>query len=144
MWVIFSILAAVVWGLDYTFAEQATKKISIASFLTIQLLFAFLLSLLAAALSGTFRKDLLTVAVSRQLLGYMTFGILAFTAGNLFILASIQAKNATLAGMIEISYPLFIALFVYLLFKQHQLNLATVIGALLIFAGVFVIYFFNR
>lgn len=144
MWIIFSILAAIAWGFDYVFAEQVTKKISIFSFLAIQLLFAFVLSFLVAWLSGDLKRDLTTVAASRQLMLYFVLGIVAFTAGNLFILGSIQAKNATLAGMIEISYPFFIALFGYMLFKTNQLNLPTVIGGLLIVSGVFVIYFFNK
>jgi drug/metabolite transporter (DMT)-like permease len=144
MWIIFSILAAVFWGFDYVFAEQVTKKISVYSFLAIQLLFAFFITLLISIFTGFLKIDLLTIASSRQMLVYLSMGIAAFTAGNLFILASLQAKNATLAGMIEISYPLFIALFVYLIFKENQLNLATLFGALLIFLGVFVIYFFNR
>lgn len=144
MWIIYAVLAAVVWGFDYVFAEQVTKKISIFSFLAIQLFFTFLLAAIAAILPGHLKKDLPAVISSRQLLLYFAFGILAFTAGNFLILASIHAKSATLAGMIEISYPLFIALFSYLMFKENQLNLPTVFGGALIFLGVFVIYFFNK
>jgi len=144
MWIIFSVLAAITWGFDYAFAGQVTKKISVTSFLAIQLFFAFLLTAIVAAFSGHLKKDLLVVNSTRQLLAYMIFGIIAFTAGNLFILGSIQAKSATLAGMVEISYPLFIALFSYLLFKENQLNAATIFGGVLIFLCVFVIYFFNR
>lgn len=63
---------------------------------------------------------------------------------DVFIGLSIHAKNATLAGLIEISYPIFIVIFAYFLFKEHQLNTATVFGGLLVFVGVFIIYFFNR
>ena len=144
MWIIFSILAAVVWGGDYIFAEQVIKKISLFSFLAIQLCFAFIIASGIALLSGHLKKDLATVGSSSQLLWFLILGIVAFTAGNLFILGSIHSKNATLAGLIEISYPLFIAIFAYLFFKEAQITFATAIGGLLIFGGVFVIYFFNR
>lgn len=45
---------------------------------------------------------------------------------ELLIGFSIVAKNATLSGLIEISYPIFIALFSYILFR-HTLNMATII-----------------
>ncbi len=144
MWVIFSILAAAVWGFDYVFAEKVVKHISVLTFMAIQLFFAFVVAALAALLFGSVRQDFVVLASSRYLLLYFVLGILAFTAGNFFILVSISAKNATLAGMIEISYPLFIALFAYLIFKENQINLATVLGGILIFAGVFIIYFFNK
>ena len=144
MWIIFSILAAVVWGFDYLFAEKVLKNISVLSFMSLQLFFAFIISFLVLMLSGTFKKDLVAMGSSRQLAAYLVAGVIAFTAGNFLILTSINAKNATLAGMIEISYPLFIALFAYLLFKENQINLGTLVGALLIFSGVFVIYFFNK
>ena len=61
----------------------------------------------------------------------MIAGILALLIAEVFIGFSIVAKNATLAGLVEISYPIFIALFSYLLFKQ-QITLATAIGATII------------
>jgi drug/metabolite transporter (DMT)-like permease len=50
-----------------------------------------------------------------------------------------SAKNPTLASLIEISYPFFVVLFTWVFFRQCQLNLSTMIGGLLILAGVFVI-----
>jgi drug/metabolite transporter (DMT)-like permease len=144
MWVIFAILASVVWGLDYVFAEKLVRKISVSSFIALELFFGFLIALITAIYSNSFKKDFVAVGSSRQLLTLLILGIVSFTAGNFLILNSIASKNATLAGMVEISYPIFIAIFAYLLFKENQLNLATAIGGLLIFAGVFVIYYFNR
>jgi drug/metabolite transporter (DMT)-like permease len=62
---------------------------------------------------------------------------------ELFIGFSIQGKNATLSGLIEISYPFFIAIFSYLLFRKNYLTLSTVFGGLFIAIGVFLIYRFN-
>ena len=86
----------------------------------------------------------MAIGSSKQLLLFLVFGIVSFTLGNFLILSSIQSKNATLSGMIEISYPLFIAIFAYLFFKENQISLATLVGGLLIFGGVFVIYYFNK
>ncbi|MGA2053413.1 MAG: EamA family transporter, partial [Opitutales bacterium] len=58
-------------------------------------------------------------------------------------LLAIQHKNATLASLIEISYPFFVALFAWLLFRDVQLSWATALGGLLILAGIAIIYRFN-
>ncbi len=63
---------------------------------------------------------------------------------ELFIAFSITNKNATLSGLIEISYPIFIAIFSYLLFRENQINTATIAGGILIFLGIFIIFTFNK
>jgi len=68
---------------------------------------------------------------------------LALLIAEIFIGFSITAKSATLAGLVEISYPIFIALFSYLLFKS-RVSVSTLIGGGIIFCGIFVIYYFNR
>jgi drug/metabolite transporter (DMT)-like permease len=74
----------------------------------------------------------------------MALGIAALCIAEFGIGYSIQGKNATLAGLIEITYPLFIALFAYFAFGEAQLSLASALGGTLIFAGVATIYFFAR
>ena len=57
---------------------------------------------------------------------------------------SIEAKNATVASLIEVTYPLFTAFFAWALFRQTTLNAATIIGGLFIFAGVLIVARGNR
>jgi drug/metabolite transporter (DMT)-like permease len=64
-------------------------------------------------------------------------------AGLLSFMA-IGEKNATLASLIEISYPLFVAFFAWLFFREVQWNLPTIVGGLLTLGGVAVVYFGNR
>ena len=52
------------------------------------------------------------------------------------ITASIQMKGASIASIIEISYPFFVVLFTYLIFKESNLNTATIIGGILVFVVV--------
>ena len=49
---------------------------------------------------------------------------------------SIGGKNATLASLIEISYPAFVALFAFLLYREVHFNASVLLGAALVFAGV--------
>ena len=59
--------------------------------------------------------------------------------GSWLLYVSIGQKNATLASLIEISYPVFVALFAYVLFREVALDALTLLGAALVFAGVGVI-----
>lgn len=70
--------------------------------------------------------------------------ILTLIAAELCINFSIADKNATVASLVELSYPLFVALASYIIFRNSHLNTATIFGGLLIFAGVASIYVFNR
>jgi drug/metabolite transporter (DMT)-like permease len=66
------------------------------------------------------------------------------TAGAVLLFLSIDSKNATLTSLIEISYPIFVVVFAYLLFKQVHLNLSMMIGGLLILAGAAIIIVNNQ
>jgi uncharacterized membrane protein len=144
MWVIFSLAASVLWGLSYVLFEQIYKKVAVTTALAITCLVMFIVMVLASYFQGRLTVDLTAITSSKKLLWLVAAGVGTALLADLFIGLSIHAKNATLAGLIEISYPIFIALFAYLLFKENQINTATIIGGLLVFAGVFVIYFFNK
>jgi uncharacterized membrane protein len=74
----------------------------------------------------------------------LTLETIGLILAEFFIAYSIIGKNATISGLIEISYPLFIALFSFLIFREYSINTQTIIGGLLIFCGVIVIYYFNK
>ena len=56
---------------------------------------------------------------------------------------AVRGRNATLASLIEISYPVFVALFAWLLFREIHVNASVVVGGLLVFAGVCLIVWNN-
>ncbi len=62
---------------------------------------------------------------------YLLFGSGAY----LFNAYAIRDKNATLASLLEIAYPLFIILFTALFLRKIHLNLTGFLGALLILGG---------
>ena len=49
---------------------------------------------------------------------------------------AISQKNATSAGLVEMTYPLFTAAIAYAVFGEAQLTARAIIGAGLIIAGV--------
>ena len=143
MWIVFALGASVFWGMSYVFNEEIYKKISVFTALGIASLAIFVLTILMAYFTGNLKPDLMAIASSKKLMWYVVGGVLALFVAELFIGFSIAAKNATLAGLIEISYPLFIVLFSYILFKS-TVTIPTMIGGFIIFSGVFIIYFFNH
>ncbi len=144
MWIIFAISASVLWGISYVLFEQIYKKVSVVTALWITCLVMFIVLLVVSYFNGSLKPDLAALKSSKKLIWLLAAGVGTTIIADVFIGLSIANKSATLAGLIEISYPLFIALFAYLLFKENQISTATVVGGLLIFAGAFVIYSFNK
>ena len=143
MWVIYALSASMLWGLTYVLSEQIYKKISVLTSLAITNIVAFIIILLFALQKGVFKKDIDSIMSSPTLMYLVIAETIVFLLAELCIALSISNKNATLAGLIEISYPLFIALFAYLIFKEDSISISTFVGAELIFAGVLIIYVFN-
>ena len=95
-------------------------------------------------MAGTMRADWEILKRGGQETWLMLGLILINAFANLTIMLSIQQKNATLAGMVEISYPLFTAFFAWLILREVQVNMGTWLGAGLIFAGVACIFYFEK
>ncbi len=144
MWILYALGASIFWGLTYVLNEQVYKKASIFTSLGLTSLIVSIVLISFATFTGQLKPDIETLFSSKKLLFFFFSGVGALLIAELFIGFSIVAKNATLAGLIEISYPVFIALFGYILFKNTQISLSTCIGGILIFLGVFIIYYFNK
>jgi drug/metabolite transporter (DMT)-like permease len=139
MWFALAISAAALWGVTYALSERLLRTVSVPVLLLLSSLTSTLVMLAIAGTSGRLAKDLRALASSRELLGLLAAVILTYILANLAISYSIVGRNATVAAFIEIAYPLFTALAVWLFFKENQLNAATLAGGALIFAGAVII-----
>ena len=144
MWIILSLTASIFWGMAYAFNEQVYKEISIFSALAITSVVLFAVALIAAVWMGTLRKDLVSLGNSRTGLFMLLAASGTTVAAEILIASAIHDKSATLASLIEISYPVFVTLFAILLFGESEINSMTVAGGILILAGVFLVSYFNR
>ncbi len=136
MWVVFALLAAILWGVQYALIEKIAPRVS-ALVLFIWSDLIQVIGLIAFAIfthtschpSPLWDKDvrwkfLVSVVVS--------------LAAHVLIFTSIRSSgNATASSLIEISYPFFVALMSWMIFGEMRINLSTGIGGLLILAGVF-------
>lgn len=143
MWLLLALFAAIVWGLDYALAERLFRgRVSPLTLLSLQMLAgtAWLLPVaLARGMAGEVRRACADTPTAWQL----AVAVAGFALGNLLVAGAIKAKDATLASLVEISYPLPVIVFSWILFRSHHLSLSVVVGGVLIAAGIVCIYWFN-
>ncbi len=140
-WYVTALAAALIWGIHYPLVDNALKKMSLYSVL---LLTALPVVLLAPFYLQNLRQDIITftgLALSQQL----TISAIGLTsiAASVLLFMSIGSKNATLASLIEITYPVFVALFAFVMFRHIHLNASVIIGGTLVIAGVAIIIINN-
>lgn len=140
-WYVGALGAALVWGIHYPLVEHALRRVSLVAVL-------LLTALPIVAVALFFHRSIaVDYAVFRALATADKLAILAIGLtslfGSVFLFTAISSKNATLASLIEISYPVFVALFAYLLFHESTLNASVIVGAALVFSGVGLIIYNN-
>ncbi len=141
-WYVAAFGAAVVWGIHYPLIEFALKRVSL---LTVLLLTALPVLLLVPFYGQVLLADARALA---QLGAGERWTVLSVALSSLLatvlLFLSIDGKNATMAGLIEISYPIFIVLFTWLLFREMHLTWTSALGGLLIMAGAAVVIVGSR
>ena len=72
--------------------------------------------------------------------------LIGFTslAGAVCVFLAISSKNATLASLIEMTYPVFVAFFSYVMFRHVHVNISILLGATMVMAGAGLIIYNNQ
>ena len=139
-WWIYALISAACWGAQYVLMETLFRKVDFAA------AFSFL-----SLMNGILVSAILWVLYPRQnwaklwenwptvwmIILYLVVG----TGAYLFNGLAINEKNATMASLLEISYPLFIILFTLIFLREFHLNAAGLAGAVLILAGCVLVVF---
>ena len=139
MWLWVSMFAAICWGLSYVSAEHVLKT-------TDKLSYLFFISLvnclvyLSLALSN---NKLYTLQPLLSNYKWLALIVGASVMGNFLTISAVQLKSATHAAAIEISYPIWCALFTYLLFGHFPITWKSAIGLVFIVLGT-VIFVLNE
>jgi len=141
LWIIYAFSAAILWGLGYVLAEKIMNETTITPpfLMIIMNMIALPLYFLITNYLGEFKNGWGDVFANWQTVALLVIAALTTVGGNILILHSIHAKNATLASMIEISYPLFVVLFTFLIFKSFYITWEIAFGGFLIFLGSLII-----
>ncbi len=95
-------------------------------------------------ISGRWSATAAEVRSAQPELLWLIVAVVAAASAGLLIFMSIEAKNATVASLIEVSYPLFTAFFAWAFFRQNTISVSTLIGALFILIGVAIVARGNR
>lgn len=131
---VLAVLAAVLWGLTYCLDELVLSSLSVFKLYFLHCLCGLVVAGVILLMQGSSPAALLTIDTSKASLPLVGLTLATATAAALAILGSIQLLGASKSAVLEISYPLFVALF-SVLFFSGQLQLPVVIGGVFIFIG---------
>lgn len=133
---IYSIAAALAWGLTYTIDQKVLEKVSPITLLLSHALITVIFSIPLFYLEGSTFKSVLYSTKTN-------FGLILLTAllgavASFCILSGIKILGASTASIFEIAYPFFVVFLSYLLYRT-ELATPFYIGAFLIFLGSLII-----
>ncbi|MCW8407712.1 DMT family transporter [Legionella sp. PATHC035] len=138
MWFTFAIFAAILWGFNYALAEKILNSISPITLLALEMTIGAVL-FTCISFFTTMKRDVALLTTDSGLLLLTVAEIAIVLVASYFIATSISLKNATIAGIVELTYPIFTIIFTWFLFNQVHVNLSVIIGGLFIFIGILVI-----
>jgi len=145
VWLFYALGAALIWGVNYAVSGRLLERgISPQTLFFVDLLFGTLAMGALIGFTGKWHSTYSELREARSEIAWLLVAAVAATSAGMLIFLSIEAKNATVSSLIEVTYPLFTAFFAWAFFRQTTLNLATIIGAALIFTGVLIVARANR
>jgi len=145
VWLLYALGAALIWGINYAVSGRLLERgVSPQTLFLVDLIFGTLAMAALIGFTGRWHATLLELHDARADTFWLIVAAVAATSAGMLIFLSIEAKNATLSSLIEVTYPLFTAFFAWAFFRQATINLATIIGAALIFIGVLIVARGNR
>jgi len=145
MWFVYALSAAVIWGISYAASGRAIERgMSPVVFFTLYAGFGTLMGLAALVVTGKLTTIPAEVRMMEKDWPWLAIAVVASGIGALLIYMAIGEKNATIASLIEISYPVFVAFFAWLFFRETQFNVMTVLGGALIMGGVVIVFLGNK
>ncbi len=137
---LFPILASMTWGMVYTLDQKILKTTSPVVLLAIDALLTFLIFLPVLISQRGELKEL--AMIDKKGLFLIIVVTLLTIAADFFILFGVKHLDASIASIIEISYPFFVVLFSFFLFRT-SLSIPFFMGAACIFLGTAIIIKFS-
>jgi drug/metabolite transporter (DMT)-like permease len=139
-WWIYALISAACWGAQYVLMETLFRRVDFAAaFSCLSLANGILVSVVLWVLYP--RQNWAKLGESWPIICMVILYLVFGTGAYLFNALAINEKNATMAALLEISYPLFIILFTVIFLRQLHLNAIGLIGAVLILAGCVLVVF---
>lgn len=142
-WWVFSILAAILWGLHFNLVVKVSNVLP-KDIYTPLTLFAITSVSFIVLLPFIYHKLAANLLILWQAGNGIKLSVLVlvftalFAACCLFIAMQLS-PNPTVAALLDITYPVFIAVIAWLLYRENHLDWAVLAGGGLIFSGVMLI-----
>jgi drug/metabolite transporter (DMT)-like permease len=131
---VLAVLASILWGLTYCLDEKVLSSLSVFKLYFLHCLCGVVVAGAILLAKGASPASLFAIDTAKASLPLVGLTLVTATAAALSILGSIQLLGASKSAVLEISYPLFVALFSVLVFKG-QLHPPVVVGGIFIFIG---------
>jgi len=132
-WYVAALGAALTWGIYYPLVDMALKRISLYSVILLSMIPVLLVMPLFLKTVSNDIETVKTLPVSEQWI-IASLGLIGLF-GEVMVYMAITGKNATLASLIEMTYPVFVVLFAYLFYRQMHVTSSVFIGGLMILVG---------
>lgn len=129
---------AVLWGLTYASTEQVVKYMDVKTYLSYSCLVGAFLYLVWGSYDGTLMKDYQQNNLMKGF-GFATLSAICAFGASYCSVAAVKSGGATYASIVEISYPIWVVIFIYLLTGVNALSWNVLGGGLLIFIGTIVV-----
>lgn len=136
-----ALASALCWGLAYTLVDKILRAgVHPFLFLGVSSLAQALIFAVLFVRMGEGARLPAQLLQASSLAPWFVLGIAAYVAGNWLIFAAIHEKNAAMANLVEISYPLFTLAFSYWIWREVAVNGWALAGGCMILCGVGLIY----
>jgi drug/metabolite transporter (DMT)-like permease len=145
MWIVYALAAAIIWGISYAASGRVIERgVTPLVFFFLYTFFGAAAALVTMAFMGKTGTLLSEIRVLGADWVWLVVAVVTSAAAGLLIYIAIGEKNATIASLIEISYPFFVAVFAWLFFREIQFNWLTILGGVLILGGVGIVFLAER
>ena len=142
-WWLYSIVAAVIWGLHFNLVARIMKVLpnDVYAPLTLFMVTAVPVFILLPFMHKKIFDNvmLLWQADNNMRLSVLVLIFTTVVAACLLYIAMQLSPNPTVAALLDITYPLFIALIAWLLFKESHLDWSVLVGGGMILCGAMLI-----
>ncbi|MFN8769931.1 MAG: EamA family transporter [Neisseriaceae bacterium] len=138
MWFWYAIMASALWGISYVVNQVLMSKLNTLEIILFESTFIVVLFIPWLFFNYGLKSTLMKYMDIKLILLLLCSSSIYLLA-SVFILKSIGSSNATLASIIEASYPIFTVIFAYIFLGQKQFNMATLVGCSFIILGLIIV-----
>lgn len=142
MWFWYALYASVLWGVGYVINQILMKTLNSIEIIVLESFVILLVFIPWLVFTENWKATIIKLSDIKIVLLVLAGSTIYITAA-IFILKSIGAGNATLAAIIEASYPIFTMLFAYILLREIQFSVYTIVGCAFIITGLIIVHHGN-